>query len=128
MLLEGVDLQNRGERTHLDIPRMREGLLDGVFFAIYTPAALDYKAAVEHSLSLISKCYDFVDCNRDKVAFAFSTEEALQNKEKGQILPPLFEESGTVNRPLPSVNAGRAASERSRDHRGWLRGCLRRGS
>lgn len=85
MLLEGVDLQNRGERTHLDIPRMKEGLVDGVFFAIYTPAALDYKAAVEHSLSLISKCYDFVDCNRDKVAFAFSAEEALQNKEKGLI-------------------------------------------
>lgn len=85
MLLEGVNLRDKGTRTHLDIPRMKEGGVDGVFFAIYTPAAFDYKSAVEHSLSLISKCYDFVDCNKDEVRFAFSAEEALKNKENGLI-------------------------------------------
>ena len=85
ILLEGVDLRNRGTRTHLDIPRIIEGGVDGIFYAIYIPASFDYKMAVEHSLSLISKCYDFVETNRDSVNFAFSAEDAISNKEQGLV-------------------------------------------
>ena len=85
MLLEGVDLSIRGNRTHLDYPRVLEGGVDGIFFAIYIPAHLEHKEAVTHSLSLISKCYDTVDCNKDKVAFAFDVEQALENQKKGLV-------------------------------------------
>ena len=37
MLLEGVDLGKRQKRGHVDFVRAREGGVDGMFFAIYSP-------------------------------------------------------------------------------------------
>ena len=40
MLLEGVDLGKRQKRGHVDFVRAREGGVDGMFFAIYSPPEL----------------------------------------------------------------------------------------
>lgn len=85
ILLEGLDLGKRSERTHVDIEKMKEGGVDGVFFAIYTSASLLPDQATVNALSQISKCYDAVDCNKDSLAFAFSPDDAYENKMNGKI-------------------------------------------
>ena len=94
MLLENVDLGQRLDRCHVDFHRMKEGGVDGSFFAIYTSNSLTPDAATRRALELISRTYDAVDQNRDKVAFAFSVEEALENKKKGLISIFLGMENG----------------------------------
>jgi membrane dipeptidase len=39
MVFDGFDLAHRDAEGHVDIPRMREGGLDAVFFSIYVPSA-----------------------------------------------------------------------------------------
>lgn len=95
MLLENIDLGVRQKRGHVDFVRAREGGVDGMFFAIYTPASLPEKEAVVHAIRLISKCYDAVDSNKTVAAFAFSPEQAYANKKKGLISVFLGMENGT---------------------------------
>lgn len=95
MLLEGVDLGKRQKRGHVDFVRAREGGVDGMFFAIYSPPELTEEEAVAHAVRLISKCYDAVDGNSDVAAFAFSPEQAFENKQKGLISVFLGMENGT---------------------------------
>ena len=95
MLLEGVDLGKRQKRGHVDFVRAREGGVDGMFFAIYSPPELTDEEAVAHAVRLISKCYDAVDTNSGVAAFAFSPEQALENKRNGLISVFLGMENGT---------------------------------
>ena len=85
MLLGELDLGKRSARTQVDIEKMREGGVDGMFFAIYTSASLTPDEATVNALSQISKCYDAVDCHKDDLAFAFSPEDAYENKKNGKI-------------------------------------------
>ncbi len=83
VLMEGADLGKRLRKGHFDFNRMKEGGLDAVFFAIYTSGKLDPDAATRRALQLISRTYDAVEANPDKVALASCAEEALENKKKG---------------------------------------------
>ena len=47
MLLEEVDLGKRADRGHIDFVRMKEGGVDGAFFAIYTSNSLSPDQATE---------------------------------------------------------------------------------
>jgi membrane dipeptidase len=82
-LMEGADLGKRLRKGHFDYIRMKEGGVDAVFFAIYTSGSLEPDAATRRALQLIAKVYDSVEQNSDRVAFAFNTNEALQNKKQG---------------------------------------------
>lgn len=94
MLLEEIDLGKKLDRGHVDFLRMKEGGVDGMFFAIYTSNSLEPDQATRRALELLSRTYDAVDKNRDKVAFAFSVKEALENKEKGLLSIFLGMENG----------------------------------
>jgi membrane dipeptidase len=83
VLIEGADLGKRLRKGHFDFNRMKEGGLDAVFFAIYTSGKLDPDAATRRALQLISRTYDAVEANPDKVALASCAEEALENKKMG---------------------------------------------
>ena len=95
MLLENIDIGIRRQRRDVDYARAVEGGVDGMFFAIYTPAAMSDSEASVNALRLISKCYDSVDSNRDKVAFAFTPEQAYENKRNGLLSVFLGMENGT---------------------------------
>lgn len=82
-LIKGSDLSKRLRKGHFDFIRMKEGGLDGVFFAIYTSGSLEPDAATRRALQLIARTYDTVEANSDKVAFALSAQEALENKKNG---------------------------------------------
>ena len=52
MLLEEIDLGKRQKRGHVDFVRAREGGVDGMFFAIYSPPELTEEEAVAHAVRL----------------------------------------------------------------------------
>lgn len=83
MLLENLDLGQKMDRGHIDYLRMKEGGVDGLFFAIYTSNHLSADESTRRALELLSRTYDSVDKNRDKVAFAFSVAQARRNKREG---------------------------------------------
>src|ERR1700748_2114374 len=49
---EPADLSRRLTDRHVDLPRLREGGVDAVVFALYVPAALDPGAGWEHAQRL----------------------------------------------------------------------------
>lgn len=95
MLLENIDLGKRLDRGHVDFVRMKEGGVDGMFFAIYTSNRLSPDEATHRALELLSRTYDAVDRNKDKVAFAFSVSQARENKKKGLLSIFLGMENGS---------------------------------
>lgn len=95
MLLEGINISKRSGRTQVDIEKMIEGGIDAIFFAIYSPASLSADESTVYALSQISKCYDAVDQNKNRIAFAFSPEDAVENKKKGVISIFLGMENGS---------------------------------
>jgi len=54
------DLSRRNTTGHVDIPRMREGGLDAVFFSIYISSSITGPEAVKRSLRLIDSVYEAV--------------------------------------------------------------------
>lgn len=47
-----ADLSKRRTDRHIDLPRLREGGVDGVVFALYIPASLDAAKGWEHAKEL----------------------------------------------------------------------------
>jgi len=95
MLMDGKCLDKRSEEGHIDYVRMKEGGVDAAFFAIYTSGLLEPDASTRRALQMIAKTYDSVKANSDKVAFAYSAEDALNNKRKGLISIFLGMENGS---------------------------------
>lgn len=96
MLLENIDLGIRNERGHVDFPRMKEGGVDGAFFAIYIPKDFSPDQATVRAIDLISRVYDAVDLNKETAAFAFSVEQARKNKKNGLISVFMGMENGSA--------------------------------
>ncbi len=80
------DLAQDNDHAHVDFPKLKRGGVDGAFFALYVPAALDSDSG--KAFSYARKLYDAtVDCvrlNSDKAAFAISEAQALENRENGR--------------------------------------------
>ncbi len=67
----------------VDFIRMKEGGVDGSFFAIYTSNSLSPNDATKRALELIARTYDAIDNNPDKVALATTVQEGRRLKSKG---------------------------------------------
>lgn len=83
MLMEDLDLGKRQDIGHFDYIRMKEGGVDAIFFALYTSNALSPDESTRRALQLLARIYDSVDANPDKVRFAFSVDQALENRSQG---------------------------------------------
>lgn len=95
MLLENLNIGEKLNRGQVDFVRMKEGGVDGMFFAIYTSNRLSPDEATRRAIELLSRTYDAVDRNRDKVAFAFSVAQARENKKNGLLSVFLGMENGS---------------------------------
>ncbi len=95
VLLEGIDIGKKQKYGHVDFPRMKEGGVDGAFFAIYIPKELDQPRAAEHAVRLISEVYDAVDRNSGQAALARSASDAYENQSKGLVSVFMGMENGT---------------------------------
>src|SRR5579862_8731373 len=58
MLFEHFDLGHRDSEGHVDIPRMREGGLNAIFFSIWAPVNITGPAATKRAMDLIAAVRD----------------------------------------------------------------------
>jgi membrane dipeptidase len=83
---EGFDLGVRHDYGQVDIPRMREGGVSGVFFSIYTSAASGTPLeAVKKALEIIDAVQHEVARHPDDVILATTAGEILEAKAAGKI-------------------------------------------
>jgi membrane dipeptidase len=88
--------------THVDLPRMRAGGLDGAFFSIYMPGTITGPEAVKRALERIDAVHRMVDRHRDDVAFC-STAEAVRAAHKAKKIAVLMGMEGgyMIDNSLP---------------------------
>lgn len=80
-----INIGKRSNHGHVDIDRIIEGGVDAMFWAIFTPSDLKGSDAINHSMEKISRVYDIIDRNKDRIALARTVSQARSNKEKGLV-------------------------------------------
>ncbi len=80
------DLSADNDHAHVDFPKLRRGGVDGAFFALYIPAALDSDPdkGFEYAGRLLAGVRKEVERNSDIAAFAVSEIQAAENKRSGR--------------------------------------------
>ncbi len=71
--------------AQVDFPKMAAGGISGSFFALYIPARLSGKEALDYSLRLLGELERQVEANPGEVAFATSAEQLRSNAGNGLI-------------------------------------------
>ena len=97
------DLSLDNEFAHVDFPKLRRGGVDGAFFALYIPAALDSdsKAAYSYAMSLLDALNETISANSECAALTMSQAEALKNKDDGRFSIFIGLENAS---PVDSIN------------------------
>ncbi len=88
------DISKRDAKGHVDIPRMREGGLDAIFFSIYISANITGPEAVKRSLRLIDAVYEAVRKNPKDLLLATSAADVRRAKKEGKIAALMGMEGG----------------------------------
>lgn len=85
--VKGFDFGKR-ENSCVNIPKMKEGMLDGVFLAAYMfQGARDVqssKNAVKHFNEIIDSIYSQVNNNKDLCEIAYTTDDLIRLKKNGK--------------------------------------------
>ncbi len=91
------DLTIDNDYAHVDFPKLKRGGVDGAFFALYVPAAMDSDpdAGFEYAMRLLDGVKGAVGTDSDKVAFAVNRDQALKNKSEGKFSVFLALENGS---------------------------------
>ncbi|MEM6335308.1 MAG: dipeptidase [Bacteroidota bacterium] len=104
MLTRGYDLARRHATNHVDLPRMREGGLDGAFFSIYVPARYgDSEAATDYARRLIDEVGRQLASVPDEAQLATSAAEARRIAKSGRAAILLGIEGGHALHSSPEV-------------------------
>ncbi len=93
----GLDLAKDNPNAHVDFPKLRQGGVDGAFFALYIPAEMDSEPdrAFEYAQRLHHSVVKCVEANPSEAAFAVSEAQALENKRNGKFSVFLGLENGS---------------------------------
>ena len=79
------DLSKDNDHAHVDFPKLKRGGVDGAFFALYIPAALDSDpdAAMSYAMRLYESAKASVEANADTAVICTSAAQAEINRQKG---------------------------------------------
>ena len=93
---ESFDIGQRHdpEKGHVDIPRMREGGLDAVFFSIYIPSSITGPEAVKRSLRLMDSVYEAVRRYPNDLVLATTAAEVRRAHRQKKIAALMGMEGG----------------------------------
>ena len=83
-IIRGQDVSKRRKLGHIDFDRLKDGGVDGVFFAAYTSNSLSPDEATRRALQLIALTHEVIDENPKKVGLATSVREARKLKAEGR--------------------------------------------
>ena len=101
-MMRGLDIGIDGDRSQVDLPKLKAGGVDASFFALYTSADLSEDEAATKVLEMLARVYDALDVYSEQAALALTPEDALRNKEKGLVSIFLGMENGSpIHKSLP---------------------------
>ncbi len=93
-LFENFDLGHRDSEGHVDIPRMREGGLNAIFFSIWTPTSVNGPRGVKRALDLIDTVREQVRRHPRDLELATTAEEVRRAHAQGKIAVLMGVEGG----------------------------------
>ncbi|MBI3406237.1 MAG: membrane dipeptidase [Acidobacteria bacterium] len=91
---DGFELGKRNATGHIDIPRMREGGMDAIFFSIYIPATVTGPEAVKRSLRLMDAVYESVRKYPKDLVLATTAADVRRAHKEGKIAALMGMEGG----------------------------------
>jgi len=94
LLFDQFDLGRRDVEGCVDIPRMRDGGIGAIFFALWVPVAITGPAATDRAFDLLNAVEEQVRLHAGDLALATSREEIRKAREQGKIAVLLGVEGG----------------------------------
>jgi membrane dipeptidase len=94
MFYEKFDLGHRDAEGHIDIPRMREGGLNAIFFSIWCPGEVNGPRGVKRALDLIDSVLEQVRLHPKDLALATTAAEIRRAHTEGKIAVLMGVEGG----------------------------------
>lgn len=88
------DIAKRDAKGHTDIPRMKEGGLDAIFFSIYMAGTVTGPEAVKRSLRLMDSVYEAVRKNPNDLVLATTAADIRHAKKQHKIAALMGMEGG----------------------------------
>ncbi len=79
------DLASRDPRGSIDIPRMRQGGLNGIFFSVWIPSKIKGPEAVKRAFEQIAAVHEQVRIHPQDLAFATTAAEIRASHAQGKI-------------------------------------------
>lgn len=96
------DIGVRNAHGQVDFPKMKDGGVDGAFFALYVPSAFGPEKATSYAMELLAGVCDTLDRNRDKAVLVTNASEAYEAKSKGLLSVFLGLENGSaIQKSIP---------------------------
>ena len=96
-----TDEHNTG---HIDLPRMKKGGLNGLFFSIYMSGTVTGPKAVSDSLERIAAVHKLAQDMPDKVALCVTADQVRKAHKQGKIAALMGMEGGhMINNSLPTL-------------------------
>ncbi|HZS10191.1 MAG TPA: dipeptidase [Blastocatellia bacterium] len=87
---------------HIDLPRMKEGGLNGLFFSIFMPGTVTGPTAVNNALQRIAAVHKLAEDMPDKVMLCTTADDVRQAHKQGKIAALMGMEGGhMINNSLP---------------------------
>jgi membrane dipeptidase len=94
MLIKGFDLGQRHTDGHVDIPRMREGGMNAIFFSIWIDGRTMGPPAIQKALDQIDAVHETVRQHSQDLAFARTADDVRRIHEQGKIAALIGVEGG----------------------------------
>ena len=100
-IIRGRDLSGGNDFGHVDFPKLKQGEVDGVFFALYLPAKLDSSPdlALQYAQKLLFATKEAVSKLSENLIFATDRASAHKNKTDGKVSIFLGLENGAPLSP-----------------------------
>ena len=100
-IIRGRDLSGGNNFGHVDFPKLKQGEVDGVFFALYLPAKLDSDPdlALQYAQKLLFATKNAVSKLSENLIFATNCASAHKNKADGKVSIFLGLENGAPLSP-----------------------------
>ncbi len=92
--MEGVDIGKRLPDGNVDIPRLLEGGVTGIFFSIWPDPVFAPHQSIRRSLELIDVVYKVIEQNPDRVALAVNAADVVRLKRAGKVAALMGMEGG----------------------------------
>jgi membrane dipeptidase len=93
-LFDQFDLGHRDKEGCVDIPRLKEGGVGAIFFALWVPVEITGSAATQRAFDLLAATEKQIELHSDELAMATSCEEIRIAREQGKIAVLLGVEGG----------------------------------